>query len=128
MTLLRLLHSGVDLLAAGLASLQLSACAELVVTPGCSLPLLVSNSRAHWALEQALSAPAPLTGLLAVVRLLCSAGLVAWSALSCPVCPVCPIWPLLLETSSMHRAPEQTRTLRPFLSQASWQSVSSSSM
>ncbi|CAK0785554.1 hypothetical protein CVIRNUC_008764 [Coccomyxa viridis] len=40
---------------------------ELVVTPGCSLPLLVSNSRAHWALEQALSAPAPLTGLLAVV-------------------------------------------------------------
>ena len=32
------------------------------------LPLLVCNSRAHWVLEQALSAAAPYTGLLAVVR------------------------------------------------------------
>ena len=42
--------------------------ADLVVTPGCILPLLVCNSRAHWVLEQALSAAAPYTGLLAVVR------------------------------------------------------------
>ena len=95
------------------------------MTPGCSLPLLVSNSRAHWALEQALSAPAPLTGLLAVVRLLSSAGLGAWSALSCPVYM---IWPLLMTKSCMHRSPKQTCTLHPFLSQTSWQSVSSSSL
>lgn len=42
--------------------------ADLVVTPGCILPLLVCNSRAHWVLEQALSAAAPYTGLIAVVR------------------------------------------------------------
>ena len=43
--------------------------ADVVVMPGCTLPLLVSNSRAHWVVEQALAAPAPYKCLIAVVRL-----------------------------------------------------------
>lgn len=42
--------------------------ADVVVMPGCTLPLLVSNSRAHWVVEQALAAPAPYKCLIAVVR------------------------------------------------------------
>jgi hypothetical protein len=40
---------------------------DVVVTPGCTLPLLVCNSRAHWVVEQALTAPPPYTNLIAVV-------------------------------------------------------------
>ncbi len=41
--------------------------ADIVLMPGCTLPLLVSNSRAHWVVEQALAAPAPYACLIAVV-------------------------------------------------------------
>ncbi len=57
----------IKLLAGAHAFLIVMHLADLVVTPGCILPLLVCNSRAHWVLEQALSAAAPYTGLIAVV-------------------------------------------------------------
>ena len=43
-------------------------CADVVLMPGATLPLLVQASRARWVVEHALAAPSPHTCLIAVVH------------------------------------------------------------
>ncbi|KAK9902627.1 hypothetical protein WJX75_000490 [Coccomyxa subellipsoidea] len=62
-----LAHSDATLEDGHICKLPVLTFPDVVVMPGCTLPLLVSNSRAHWVVEQALAAPAPYKCLIAVI-------------------------------------------------------------